>query len=291
MINLSAALEDQETVTLDGGANTGEAIVMPPGPMLSLVAVKPQFAKYVERVDNMVSDAASIEITDEGSLKFAVALGGEAKKIAKAIEAKRKEVTAEASDFVDAVNGFCKIFTEKLVANTKKTNGDAIEVVLKNKITNYQSKLELERRKQEELARKAAAEFQAKLDAEAAEANRKAREEAERKAEEEARAKKASDAEIEAARKAAAEEAAKHEVQAPQVPGIIIPKQETVTRTETGTSSHQVKSWKCFVERPELVPREYCAPDGRLLNNAVKMGIRDIPGCKIEEVSETRFRT
>lgn len=288
MINLSAALEDGQTKKDE---TIVDAEILPPSPVLSLIAVKPQFTKYIERVDSMVFDAAKIEITDEESLKFAVALGGEAKKIAKAIEAQRKKVTADASDFVDSVNGFCKIFIEKLVANAKKTNGDAIEIVLKNKITSYQSKVELERRKQEELARKAAAAFQAKLDAEAAEANRKAREEAERKAVEEARAKKASEEEIEAAKKAAAEEAAKHEVQAPQVPNIIIPKQETVTRTESGTSSHQVKTWKCYVERPELVPREYCAPDGRLLNNAVKMGIRDIPGCKIEEVNETRFRT
>lgn len=284
MINLEAALEN------DRAKENETAETLSPAPVLSLVAVKPQFTKYVERVDSMVSDAARIKIADEESLKFAVALGGEAKKIAKVIEAKRKEVTAEASDFVDAVNGFCKIFTEKLVANAKKTNGDAIEIVLKNKITSYQSRIELERRMQEEAARKAAAAFQAKLDAEAAEANRRAREEAERKAVEEARAKKASEAEIEAAKKAAAEEAAKHEVVAPQVPDIIIPQQETVTRTESGTSSHQVKTWKCYVERPELVPREYCAPDGRLLNNAVKMGVRDIPGCKIEEVSETRFR-
>jgi hypothetical protein len=279
MIDLSVALHEKD------------AEILPTGTVFSLTAVKPQFTKYVERVDGMIMDAAKIEIVDEGSLKFAVALGGEAKKIAKAIEAKRKEVTADASDFVDAVNGFCKIFTEKLVANTKKSNVDAIEIVLKSKITAYQSRIELERRMQEEAARKAAAAFQAKLDAEAAEANRKALEEAERKAEEEARAKKASAEEIEAARKAAAEEAAKHEVVAPQVPDIIIPQQETVTRTESGTSSHQVKTWKCFVERPELVPREYCAPDGRLLNNAVKMGVRDIPGCRIEEVSDTRFRT
>jgi flagellar biosynthesis GTPase FlhF len=264
---------------------------MPPGPVLSLAVVKPQFIKYVERVDSMVFDAAKIEITNEESLKFAVALGGEAKKIAKAIEAKRKEVTADASDFVDAVNGFCKMFTEKLVANTKKTNGDAIEIVLKNKITSYQARIELDRRKQEEAARKAAAEFQAKLDAEAAEANRKAREEAERKAVEEAKAKKASEAEIEAARKAAAEEAAKHEVQAPQVPDIIIPKQETVTRTETGTSSHQIKTWKFEILDILLVPREYLIVNDKKLREVIHAGFRDIPGVRIFEESSTRFRS
>jgi hypothetical protein len=174
------------------------------------------------------------------------------------------------------------MFTDKL---------GLIETTLKQKITAYQIKVELERRKQEEAARKAAAELQAKLDAEAAEANRKAKEEAARKAEEEARAKKASEAEIAAAKKAAEDEAAKHEITAPQLPDMVIPKQETVTRTETGTSSYQVKTWKCYVQSPDLVPREYCVPDGRLLNQAVKQGIREIPGCSIVEENSTRFRT
>jgi len=71
----------------------------------------------------------------------------------------------------------------------------------------------------------------------------------------------------------------------------VIPKQETVTRTESGTSSYQAKTWKCYIERPDEVPREYCEPVGRLLNNAVKQGIRTIPGCRIVEESDTRFRT
>ena len=282
-MNLAAAIEEDQA--------EGQAELLPSVSVLSLAIVKPQFEVYTKKVASMVIDAKAIDVTDDETLKFAVALGGEGKKIAKLIEAKRKEVTAEASDFVDSVNGFCKMFIEKLIANPKKTNADSIEIVLKNKITAYQSKLELERRKQEEATRKAAADFQAKLDAEAAEVNRKAREEAVRLAEEEARKAKASKAEIEAAKKAAEEEAAKHEVKAPRVPDAIIPKQETVTRTESGTSSHQVKSWKCFVEHPDDVPREYCEPDGRKLNQAVKMGIRTIPGCRIEEVSETRFRT
>jgi len=275
-MNLSAALseednEEQVTEILPAIASA-----------LSLMSVKPQFAQYVAATEKMALDAAAININNEDGLKFAVALGGEAKKIVKAIESRKKDVTADASAYVKSVNGFCKIFTDKL---------GLIETTLKQKITAYQIKVELERRKQEEAARKAAAELQAKLDAEAAEANRKAKEEAARKAEEEARAKKASEAEIAAAKKAAEDEAAKHEIAAPQLPDMVIPKQETVTRTETGTSSYQVKTWKCYVQSPDLVPREYCVPDGRLLNQAVKQGIREIPGCSIVEENSTRFRT
>ncbi len=288
-MNLAAALQDDPTECKE---QIVDAEILPAvAPTLSVAAVKPSFEQYFKKAELMVLSAAKMEVKDEETNRIAVTLGGEAKKIAKMIDAQCKEVTQEAADFVDGVKGLCKIITEKLVANPKKTNGSCIEITLKNKITAYQSKVELERRKQEEAARKAAKELQDKLDAEAAEANRRAREEAERIAEAEARAKKSSEAEIFAAKKQAAEEAAKHEIQAPQVPDLIIPKQETVTRTETGASSYQVKSWKCTIIDAPLVPRQFCEPSQKFLNDAVKQGVREIPGCKIEEITETRFRT
>lgn len=290
-MNLAAVLEDEEQI-VDAVCVGQPPELLPPVPAtLTIEAVKPQFLRIVAGVEEMVANAHAIEVRDDESLKFAVALGGAAKKIAKALEAKEKEITAEASDFVKSCRSLRDMFLDRLVANTKKTNTDSIEIVLKAKITAYQSKIELERRKQEEAARKAAAELQAKLDAEAAEANRKAREEAARIAEEEARKKKASDDEIAAARKAAEEEAKKHEVIAPTVTAPVIPTTNNVTRTETGTSSHQVKTWKCRVVDASLVPRQYCEPSAKLLNDAVKLGVREIPGCIIEELSDTRFRT
>jgi hypothetical protein len=197
---------------------------------------------YVKAVDGMVINAERINVIDEESNKLAVSFGGEAKKIAKLIEARKKEVTADANDFVKAVNGFCKIFTEKL------TN---IELGLKKKISDYSAKVELERRKQEEIARKAAEDLQKKMDKEAKKAG----------------------------------------VEAPQVPAPVMPKTETVTRTETGTSAFQVKRWVCTINDPAQVPREFCEPSQKLLNDAVKQGVRTISGCTIEEVSETRFRS
>ena len=219
-----------------------EAEVLPATVNLSLEAVKPDFKKYVDQVGRMENDAKAIEITDEDRLKYAVALGGEAKKISKAIEAKRKEVTAEAGDFVKSVNGFCKMFTDKLTE---------IEFSVKKKISDYQYRLEVERRKQEEAAKKAAAELQKKIDEEAKQAG----------------------------------------VTAPVVQAPVIETPKTVTRTETGTSSYQVKRWICTVLDSALVPREYCEPSKKLLDEAVKHGFREIAGCRIEEISETRFRT
>lgn len=230
-MNLAAALENSEQAT---GQNVPA--------VLSLEVVKPQFKDYVKAVDGMVVNAERINVIDEESNKLAVSFGGEAKKIAKLIEARKKEVTADASDFVKAVNGFCKIFTDKLTG---------IEGGLKKKISDYSAKVELERRKQEEIARKAAIELQKKIDKDAKKAG----------------------------------------VEAPTVPAPVIPKQETVTRTETGTSAFQVKRWVCTINDPAQVPREFCEPSQKLLNEAVKQGVRTIAGCTIEEKAETRFRT
>ena len=285
-IDLGAALEGEGMGKRGEEPEIGSIM-----PVRSLESVKPIFLQYVGQVDIMVRDAKALEITDPGSLKFAVALGGEAKKIAKAVEARRKETIAEAEDFVKSVNGFCRLFTDKLVLDVKKSNTGCVENILKLKILDYQYKVELERREQEARVREAAEALQKKLQAEAEEINRKAREEAIRKAEEEAKAKKASEAEIEEARKRAAEEAKKKEISAPTVLAPVIPQEEKITRTESGTSSYQAKRWTCTVIDPAQVPREYCTPSKTLLDNAVTAGVREILGCKIEEIKEIKFRT
>jgi len=291
-MNFAEVLEDNE------GQNQSPE-VLPAAAVLSLEAVKPSLIRYTKEVDRMVSDAKAIEIIDEDSLKVAVALGGNAKKIVKSLEAQEEIVTADAKGFVKSVSGFVKQFTEKLVWNTKKTNADSVEAVLKRKIADYQTKQEIERQKREAAARAAAEEVRKKMEAEVAAANRKAAEEAARKAEEETRkrleaekiSKKKLEEEVAAAKAKALEEAEKNKIMVPEVNAPVVAPAETVTRTESGTSAYQAKTWKCYVDYPDQVPREYCVPDGRLLNQAVKQGIRTIPGCRIVEEKDTKFRT
>ena len=71
---------------------------------------------------------------------------------------------------------------------------------------------------------------------------------------------------------------------------VIVPDKEKIIRTEEG-SSYEVSVWICEVTDPAKVPREYCEPVKRLLDNAVKMGVREIPGCKIYEKIDIRLRT
>lgn len=274
-----------------GTHNIGEGGICPPeypqaqeivevGHVYDLDVIRPKFDDYKREAARIATDAKAMEVKDDETLGLAVMLGGSAKKIAKAIDTRRKEIILEPSEFIKGVNGMCKAITDLL---------DEAEQTTKQQIGQHQARIELERRKQEEAARKAVAELQAKLQAEAEEANRKAREEAARIAEEEARKRKATEAEIVVARKAAEAEAKKHEIEAPMVMAPIIPQARTFVRTEGG-SSYQVSRWICTVIDPEAVKREYCEPSKTLLDDAVKMGIRSISGCKIEEITETRFR-
>lgn len=72
---------------------------------------------------------------------------------------------------------------------------------------------------------------------------------------------------------------------------VVMPKAAPVAgpiRAENGKAV-VVTKWVCIITDPALVPREYCEPVMPLLNEAVKAGIREIPGCKIEEQSTARF--
>jgi DNA polymerase III alpha subunit (gram-positive type) len=270
-MDFNAALKEEEVVE--------EKFEVSP---MSLEAVKPSFLPYLVRVREMADEAKAVDVSDDDSLKYAVSLGGDAKKIAKAIETQRKKVIQEPNDFVKAVNSFCKLFTEELAQ---------AEAVLKKKISGYQYQQELERRKREEAARKAAAELQEKLRREAEEANRKAREEAARKAEEEARARAASEAEIAAAKKKAEEEAKAREVVAPVVQEPIVPKESNVTRSESGVAAYQRKTWTFEITDETQIPREYLKVDEGKIRDAIKMGARDIAGIRIYETSTTVFRS
>ena len=79
-------------------------------------------------------------------------------------------------------------------------------------------------------------------------------------------------------------------IEAPQVAPIQAPKPVKVLRGDTGASVYSRKTWKCEIVEPGLVIREYCLPSQTLLNQAVKMGVRKTPGCRIyqDETPVTR---
>jgi len=126
-----------------------------------------------------------------------------------------------------------------------------IERLLKDKLGGYHAQRELERRKAEEEIRKAQAEIY-------------------REQQEEAKA-----AHVE-----------------PPPPPVPIPiKAETVTRSDTGASAHVRKVWKAEIVDATQVPREFCEPSIRLINEAVRGGVREIKGVRIFEDTQTILRT
>lgn len=206
-----------------------------------LEAAKKNFSWVHDALDRLRTEADAVAVTDETSVKGAVAMAGQVKQLTKKIEEQRKTIVEDPGGFVKSVNSFCKDFTSKL---------EAIEHGLKRKIADYQHRQELARREAERKAQEAAAKLQADLDKEAKERG-----------------------------------VAPVEVALP-----VMPKQDTVVRTDTGMSAHVRKAWKGEIVIPDDIPREYCSPDQRKINDAVKAGLRSIPGVRIFEDISTVLR-
>ena len=80
-------------------------------------------------------------------------------------------------------------------------------------------------------------------------------------------------------------------IMAPQLDLAPPPKEEsTVARSNDGTSAFIKRPWTFEVQEDDKVPREYCCPDGKKIKDAVKGGIRNIPGVRIYQDIQTNVR-
>lgn len=232
MINLAAAL---------GEDYAAEATGLPIPKIMNIDHAKTALRPYVAEIDKMVSAADDLKIETEADNQRAVVLGTSAKKLAKQIDDKRKQIIADPNDFVKSVNSFAKIFTDKL---------GVVEDTLKRKISQYRVAQEQKRREEEKRAREEAAKIQAALNA----------------------------------------DAEKKGIEAPQVVAPIIPKAPAAVRTETGAASGR-KVWTFELEDLDKVPREWLRLDEIKVRDAIRAGVRDIPGIRIFEEEKTVFRT
>lgn len=104
-----------------------------------------------------------------------------------------------------------------------------------------------------------------------------------RKAEEEARRQAAElQAKLDAEAKAA-------NVEPVQIEAPAVPKASGPVRTAEGTS-YQHTEWHFEIKDDAAIPREYLMPCEAKIRQAVKDGVRNIPGVNIFEHTETRFR-
>jgi len=183
-------------------------------------------------------------------------MAGQAKKLATAIEKKRKEVIDAPDKFVKTVNNFVKVFKDTL---------DDIDRRLKPGIQAHMSKVQMQQKEAQERARIEAEKIQRELDARAAALN----------AQREAEARKA-------AKKGEPTTSMEPEVIAPVVVAPVVPVQK-VFRSETGSSVHLRKDWVWDVLNISLIPGKYLVVDKVSVNQAIKSGIREIPGIRIYE--------
>ncbi|WP_027390559.1 hypothetical protein [Chrysiogenes arsenatis] len=207
-----------------------------------LTPAKNKIQAFSEQIDAMTKTATAHQIENEEAQEQATAMATQAKKIGKAIDSLRKEYVQEPNEYVKAVNNFAKSFTDRL---------DAIERDLKQKMSAYLTRRELETRKAQEAARKAQEELQRKLDEEAKDAG----------------------------------------VETVQLQTTIAPQAPTVTRTDSGSSHTQkVFRYKGVADLTQ-VPLEFLIVDEKKVNQAIRSGIRNIPGLTIEETTEIKLRT
>lgn len=197
---------------------------------------KPDFLAMKER-------AKSIQVIDDATEQQATDMAKQVKVLVKDLEKKQKSITDAPFQFYKAILAFRKTFTDPL---------QKIDTEIRNKLSNYQGKKELERRKREKAAQDALTKESEKLKADALLAG----------------------------------------VDDSSFPPLVLPvEKKEVVRTESGASSHVRMDWK-FIEIVDfsLVPEEYKTLDEKLVNARIKAGIHNIPGLKIEEVATSVVR-
>ena len=209
---------------------------------LNLDLIKPRFEEYLEKIEQIETDARALEVVDDETRELAANIAGGAKKMIKAIDARTKEIIAPADSFIKSIRAFASKFTDRLKS--------AADLAAKKELQ-YIERLEMARREAEKKAKEAAAKLQAEIDAEA-------------------QAKGIEPIKIDAP---------------------IIPEPKTTTRTEAGITSYAVTIWDFEIINENEIPREICSPDLKKIREAIRMGIREIKGCKIFEKTEIRHRS
>ena len=262
---------------------------------------KKDIAIYTEGIEKMLVRIEELKVENPETNHEATSIGATASDLLKRIETQRKAIIAEPDGFVGKVNSFCRQFTEKL---------KQVKDLAGKKTGQYALIIEQERKKREMRARQEAEELQRRLEREAQEEQKKRQEEAQSKAEKEAKIKGEDPTQVIVA------EVRKIEV--PTVVTPVIPKRQTTTRTDAGSASLTQK-WTFEILAPNIASIiieeirlfmgtnpassaiqsldslqsliSYMIFSDIKLRDAIKAGIREIPGVRIFQEAKSRFNT
>lgn len=205
-----------------------------------------------QKATDLVGQATAIEILSPGEKDEAITLSGELQTLSKDVEKKCNDFVTPFRKVINAINGPKKKITEA----TKRAKS-----ILNQKIFNYKKQEEIDQAKQQKIIDEGVAKVQEQLKA----------------------------------------QAKKLGIEAPKVTAIKAPKPKSIIRGSSGATLYSRGTWKCDIVDPDKVPMalldengkerfRLCIPSQTLLNKAVKMGERNIPGCKIykKETGVTR---
>ncbi len=243
------------------------------GEIVSAEQLERERAERKVEIGPYVDVAQSMEISTDQDAAEATEYLGDLARLAKELEARRKELKAPVLKWGKDIDAEFK----RLIEPIEKARGLVEPKLLafrkekQRKIDEINERLERERQEQQRIA------------------DEKQREEAERAAAALREAQEAGDAERTA--EAAKELAVAAEVQVIGGEAYEPIEQDNTIRAENGASASVRKTWKATVVDPFEIPREYLSVNEKAINAAVKRGVRQIPGVVIEQVESLAVRT
>ena len=225
-----------------------------------LVGAKEKMFFYLEQTNRMFEQAEALVVNSEATNVDATALGTTAMAVYNKIREIKKTIPlyVDAKEFVSKVDDLEKMLTEKLYSTSKEKR--TVVSIMKQKLAQYASVLESQRRQQEALAKKAQEDLQKKLNA----------------------------------------DAKKTGTVAPKVQEVIIPKKEATVRTESGSSHAVHKWVHDITDLGkvpiELLRRAVQLKPGQtalksVLQDEIQKGVRQIEGVRIFEDISMTFKT
>ena len=192
---------------------------------------------------DLINKANALEIKTASEKMDATNLSGGLQELVKKVKKKCEDFLAPYKKVTSLINGPKKRITE---AGTQAKN------IVNQKIIQFKKQEEINQARQQKIIDEQTAHLQEKLKAQAKELN----------------------------------------IEAPKVAAIKAAKPTTIVRGDSGASVYTRSGWKCEIIDAEKVPFclmdkdgeetfRLCLPVKSLLNQAVKMGIRSITGCRI----------
>lgn len=250
-------------------------------------------AKIEKSTLALSNDVRELKIFDEASEEKAIDLLGAVSAYLKRIEDLRKTATKPLVDQKKAADNLAKMFSEPLermqagIKGALKQYMDAkaaaaaaeaakIRAAQLAKEKAEQEKLAAAQRQQAEAERKEAEALRAANDAK----TKKAREAAWKKADEAAAAAK-----VEATKAAEAQQAldTKEIVMVEEAPKSV--------RTASGAMATRKLIWTYKIVAHEIVPMDYLCIDEKAVKEAIRQGVREIPGIEIYQESDISSRS